>query len=281
VDNKIIKHALLISIIVVSGCVDPIEDILEADEAQDDWDTPDSEKGVNIEALELSDSVLQAYEDEGQRAEVTLRLANYHTERIELEEVEMYNTGLLELEEREAECNTRTMERAGNDEAPQAECNWVIYAPSTDTLDSVGERTESVTVSFSYDASFTNQQPIPIQFQNPDEMSNVEQIHESFTNSEIQTVIETSSPISTERDGSVEVTLREGSAPGRVISDYELSYEPEDMLEGCPIEGEPQIDSEYEFNCEIVGDNPIQESFTITADYKYEQSETLSIPIRN
>lgn len=270
------KHIqiLLISLIVaVSGCTE----VLEPEESQDDWETPDPEKGLEIETFESTDSTLLAREGGGQRAELRLVLSNYHTESVELQNMDLYNTGLIEVSDG-PDCNKNTIERAVEDQVDRAECVWEIYAPAIEELDAAGERTTQPTVSFEYESSFTNQEPVTVQFQETENMDSITNMQESFTNSEIQMIIETVNPIETGRTETVDVTLRDGSAPGRVIGDYQIDYEPDRLIE-CNNGGEPDIDNEYTFECVISSDDPIQDSFLISTEYKYEQTQTVPITI--
>jgi len=272
------KGIFLIALtVIVAGCTD-ID--LQPDEPTDDWDTPDPEKGVEITSLEASDTNLRIEDrEEGQRAEITLLVSNYHTEAINLEDFEIYNTGLLEVQNEEPDCTTERLERASSEEAPQAECTWTINAPSSDEVDDVDDRPEQVTVSFNYEASFTNQEAVYIEFEEQDEIDNVQDVRESFTNSEIEMIIDTYDTVRTGAPDDFELTVREGSAPGRVVSDYSFNYDPENLFDNCEETGEPEIESEYNFECNIENDNPVRQGLSVTADYKYEQTETLPITI--
>ncbi len=70
------------------------------------------------------------------------------------------------------------------------------------------------------------------------------------------------------------------SSSGRVLSDYEMSYRPEEVFE-CRDEVEPVSGRSSQFTCELEHDasQQVTEPLIVTARYKYRQTPELSVQV--
>lgn len=264
---------------MASGCLDEFD--LEPEEGEDDYQTPDPEKGLEVTTFESTDTSLNIGdegEEEGQRAEIDLVLTNYHTHSVEIEDLHIANTGFLEVSE--PDCGSLRIERAFADQAPQTQCNWEIHAP---TEDEVGQHglvgTEEITLYFEYDATFTNFDPINIDFEQPDQITNVNEIQRSFENEEVQLLVETmdTAPVGETED--IDIMVRELDGAGRIIGDVEFEYEPESVFENCEDDLGQEVPGEVQQTCQIQDDIINTRPLYISAHYKYEQSQNLPIEL--
>lgn len=236
-----------------------------------------SGSGLQIQTFDISDQSLTP----GQPARITLELRNYHDQGVPIDDISLYNTGILNAEFQSCNPSSSEIEQAREDYIPTVECSWRVTVPE-ENIEGFDSKTIPVKLNLAYQSELSNSgQPVKIHFQPLSEIEQTNEVTESFSNSEIQMDIETESPVQFE-GSPVAVTVR-NSGNGRVDSNYTFSYFPEQVFSSCPSEKKPLIESEASFTCEIEprAENSQTRNLVFSTSYKYVKAPTLDVEVVN
>ncbi len=292
--------ALIAAAVLVSGCADVDTGDITSDlpdlsnsgnnpENPGDNSEDSSERSVEIEEFSVSDSDLTP----GQTASVTLRVRNYNSEPVEMNEVSLYNTGFLTVqnadESWEERCSPDELEAMKEEVAPQMECNWVIEAPSESELTGFESKSVTMKLNLDYNATLSNSQaPLKIDFRPLSDIENTGTVSHTYSNGEVEMQVETESPVAIEQGTFIEFVI-EPKGEGRVASDYYMDYSPEALFNEpavenrCPRQIDPVLENRGEFSCMV---KPSSGSSTVrnlifSTSYKYVKSPNLDIEVVN
>lgn len=255
-------------VVVVSGCAHSgLDQSLPSDTSSS------SGSGLEIATFDVSDTAIGP----GQTGIITVELVNYHEEEIDLEEVSIYNTGVLEVEK--TGCNPSQLRPAREDYIPRMQCTWTVEVPE-DAVENFDSKTIPVKLNLRYGSQLSNsKQPVKTHFYPLDEISRTNQVEKTFSNNEVALTIATERPIPFE-GRTVTITAR-NAGNGRVDSNFEFEYFPEEVFEGCESEKEPVVDQQVEFTCDIAPQSKTQQTrnLIVSTSYKYVKSPTLDIEV--
>jgi len=276
VNNKIL--VLVVTAILASGCTLP-ENSSNNNSNGDNGPDLAEDRGLQIESFRTSDETLRP----SQPAKVNLRLKNYHTRDIDIEEISIYNEGLLTVENRECNPDPDSLGQASEGNYPEMECQWDIEAPPEEEYGSFDSKPASMNLRLRYDSSLTNEDPFKLEFKELDEINNTEDISKTFSNSEVSMNIETEEPVPLD-SGRTLIVKTEEIGQGRIVADtnYDFEFTPSNLFEDCDREDAPVVGKELEFSCEVTGSN--QEgtrNLIFSTDYKYVKEPVLNIKLVN
>lgn len=275
-NNKIL--VLVVTAILASGCTLP-ENSSNNNSNGDNGPDLAEDRGLQIESFRTSDETLRP----SQPAKVNLRLKNYHTRDIDIEEISIYNEGLLTVENRECNPDPDSLGQASEGNYPEMECQWDIEAPPEEEYGSFDSKPASMNLRLRYDSSLTNEDPFKLEFKELDEINNTEDISKTFSNSEVSMNIETEEPVPLD-SGRTLIVKTEEIGQGRIVADtnYDFEFTPGNLFEDCDREDAPVVGKELEFSCEVTGSN--QEgtrNLIFSTDYKYVKEPVLNIKLVN
>ncbi len=253
---------VLIGILLLSGCIDESDDELP-------------NRGLEIEEFTITDSELRP----DQNAVIRGTFRNYH-EWIDVETVEIVNQGdNLDVSKQGCTPDPDELEGARQGSVPTMQCTWTVNAPSEDELPSGFEsRSEPVQLRLGYNASVTNSDALPVDFQDSSDIDATESVSRSFSNDEVSVSMDTDSPIASGSGGSIEFEIN-GEGPGRISEGYWMEYEPSDVFEDCDTERQPISGEEARFTCSIDSDTAGVENTFASIYYKYVKEPNLDITV--
>lgn len=276
--------ALIAAAVIVSGCTS----LIETNDSPEGIE-PDPGKGLEMTQLSVADNQLRAGDGtQGQRTEIQLVLSNHHEIDID-PEIELANTGYLEVEEDSTDeaCNKDELDAVREETVDQMRCTWGVYAPSQSRLGQFDQKDEFVSVIVSYDSQVTNREPLTFSFMDRDDIESSDQVTRKFSNNEVTLTIKADNPAALDRRyNQFELDVR-NSGPGSVESDkYDFSYNPKSIFEDgdeliCPDEGRKRNteDDEFSEECAFNVGSESQRNVFVAASYKYQKQQTLPIRI--
>lgn len=282
---------LLTVTLTVSGCSN-LEGALPGGNSDNTNSEPEQlpGRGLEVNSFSITDETMSP----GQTAEVTLELQNYHREGVELEEINLYNTGLLTAEKERCTPDEENLEAATTEVNPVMECTWTIEAPSSNEMGGFSQRSASFYANIPYETSIENYQPLEVEFRNLGDINSTSEKSISFTNGEVDVQASVETPVAYGEQKAISFNLQR-AGDGRVDENYTFSYEPSEVfdLDGdgnidgegaeCPEEDQAILGGGLEFGCSISmeGSTPEVRNVFFTASYKYVKSPTMSITIVN
>lgn len=264
-ENKLLLLAL---VVVVSGCSQvPGNSTTPTD------NTPPPGKGLEIVRFEAADTTLTPQ----QESVIILKLKNYHTKSVSIDDMSLYNTGLLETES--MGCTPSTLKRSREGIFPEMECKWRVTAPSRDEIGAFESKPQSLNLHLEYSSSLTNNRPLQLQFKPLEEINSTREKSLSFSNGEVRGTMSVESPATF--SGRLVDFKVESVGPGRVISDYTFQYSPSELFHGCPSSDTPVVDDTVEFSCTVKDDQAVVRNIQFSTYYKYVKEPTLDIQLVN
>lgn len=257
---------IMAGIIVASGC------------AHEEVDSPtppggsESSKGLVVSEFRVADQQMTP----GQESVIRLRLKNYHTQSIEIQDISLYNTGFLEVENNG--CSPESIQPSRKNFAPEMECSWTVKAP--EELDGFESKSVTLQLNLAYSSNLDNKQsPMKVQFKPLQQIEKRDQITHSFTNKEVKTTVSYEDPVPME-GGMIEFEF-ESAGVGRITSDYSISYQPSQVLDDCQNQVESIVGQRAGFTCKIMpdADSASQRNLVFSTSYKYVKSPSLDIEV--
>lgn len=235
--------------------------------------TSSTGSGLQVATFDVSDDSLGP----GQTGIISLELVNHHRKEIDPEDISLYNTGILVVEKNS--CSPETLTAARPDFKPRMKCSWTVEVPEG-AVGGFESKTVPVKLNLEYQSSLSNsKQPVKVHFRPIEEIDRTNPLKRSFSNSETQITVETERPIPFE-GRTVSITAS-NAGNGRVASDYEFEYFPEEVFQECPSSKEPIVEQRVEFTCRIDPANDIEQTrnLIISTSYKYIKAPTLDIRV--
>lgn len=281
-DAKII--GLLALTVVVSGCSQ-----LPGSEGGGETEEPQqlAGKGLEVTEFRVSDKTLSP----GQTINLYMTLKNYHRQEIELDNIMLYNLGLLENSSKS--CTPEEIGVAKKDIAPVMECSWRITAPEEGLVGGFSQRKASITANVAYDSVIQNYRPMKVKFLPLDEINQTSKKTMSFSNGEVGVNMEVETPVPLGQNKTVDFSIsKEGS--GVIDGNYTFDYTPSSVFieEGdypgendfeCPSKDAPVLKSSLDFSCSISaeGVQEVERNLFFTVRYKYVQAPSTTVTIVN
>lgn len=249
--------------------------------------------GSGLEILSFSSSDSHLYP--GQRAVMILRMRNHHIEEINVDQMEPYNLGPLELVDSddswEERCTPSDIPPAQYGDSPIIECRWRVRAP--DDLGDFESKVISPRLQLRYDSVLSNKRnPLKLQFKDYTSIDSPSEISRTYTNKEIevQAVVENPAPVEgttmglkfrNAGDGKL-IPLSEGSESNTY---YEVEPSPGSVFQDCSPSFDVQspISTEIETSCEIMAPSgeSVARNLVFATSYKYQRSPSLDIEVVN
>jgi len=236
-----------------------------------------SGSGLQVETLDISDSTVNS----GQTALITLELKNYHRQEIAIDDISLYNTGILETEKQGCNPPPSRLETARKDYIPEMRCRWTVQVPEKE-IENFNSKTVPVKLNLAYQSQLSNSDnPIKVHFQPLEDIEQKNEVRETYSNKEVSLQIETGSPIQFE--GSTVTITANNAGNGRVDSDYSFDYSPSTVFPDCPQQKEPLIEQEVQFACSIdpQTDSSLTRNLIVSTSYKYVKEPTLDVEVVN
>lgn len=265
--------------VAVSGCADTETPNTDSN----GQDTPVPQNGLQVASLSVTDETLQP----NQEALVNLRLENYHTESISIEDIKVINTGLLkkEYDSEDWQDNCRPNElrvaEPGQDGSepiiPEMECSWRVSAPSEEDLGAFESRLEPLSIQISYSSAIENREELNVPFKPLSDIESTQSTSKEFSNSEVSVSMETETPLSFQ-GGTMDFYIEE-TGEGRVDGSYSFEYIPEEIFENCPEEEEPVVGNDVEFSCSLTYGQEATRNVYFSTSYKYVKTPTLDVEV--
>lgn len=268
---------VLITALIASGCAMPTNN----PETENTDDGPDlaQDRGLRIMEFRSTDETLRP----SQPAILNLRLKNYHTNDIDIENISIYNEGLLEVENQTCTPNPSDLGSASAGTYPELECQWDMEAPPEDAYGSFDSKPASVNLRLVYDSSLTNQQPFKVDYKALEEINSTKSIQKTFSNSEVSMKVSTETPVPSSSSRVLNVVTKE-IGKGRIVADtnYSYSFVPNNLFEDCEREDAPVVGKEFEFSCTLEGAGQTgTRNLQFSTYYKYVKEPVLNIKLVN
>jgi len=233
-----------------------------------------SGQGVVVEDFSISDNTLIPE----QEANLKVEIANYNTNPTDIETLEIFNKGKLKVENKQ--CSSESIRAAREDIVPRMSCSWTVKAPGEDFIEGFDSKPTPIKLRLAYSTSFENTEPLKIDYQ---ELSNIKNSGETTitdSNGNIEITINGQTPTSQSSPNPLNFQIR-NVGPGRVEGNYDLTYNPNDILEECPNEEEPVIENTVEYSCNLESGSTGTKNIFLTTSYKYIKSPNLDIQVVN
>ncbi|PSG98697.1 MAG: hypothetical protein BRC29_01055 [Nanohaloarchaea archaeon SW_7_43_1] len=265
-DNKIM---ILAAVVTVSGCTHMTGPLTPP--------SGPSGSGLQVETLDISDGTVSS----GQTALITLELKNYHRQEINIDDISLYNTGILETEKQGCNPPPARLETARKDYIPEMRCRWTLQVPEEE-VENFNSKMVPVKLNLAYRSQLSNsEEPIKLHFQPLEDIEQKNELTKTFSNEEVRLQIKTESPIQLE--GSTATITANNAGNGRVDSDYSFEYSPSTVFPDCPQQKEPLINQEVEFACSIdpQTDSSLTRNLIVSTSYKYVKEPTIDVEVVN
>lgn len=280
---------LLVATFVASGCAG-VSDVLPNENSDESEPEQLPGRGLEVNSFTISDETLSP----GQTAEVTLEMQNYHREDLDLDEIQLVNTGLLEPSEKQCSPDEEDLERATEDLNPIIECTWSVDAPNEEDIGGFSQRSASMTADIEYETAIENYQPLEVEFTDLESIESTDERTISFSNGEAEVEASVESPVAFGEEKTLSYNIRR-AGDGRLEDTMEFEYSPVEVFDlngdesvsgddgECPAEDDIVLGSGLDFECGISleGSGTETRNLYFTAYYKYVQSPSLSITIVN
>ena len=247
-------------------------------------------RGLEVNSFTISDQTLTP----GQTAEATLTLQNYHREEIDLEEIELYDLGLLTATKESCSPDESDLETATENLNPIMECTWTIEAPPEEQMGGFSQRSASFSAEVSFDSAIENYRPLDVEFMPLDQIESTNEKSISFSNGEVdvQASVESPVPYGQEKTLSYQITR---AGEGRIEDEMQFEFEPVEVFDlnddrsvdgsgsECPEAEDIVLGSGLDFGCSISleGSGVETRSLYFTTSYKYVKTPSLSITVVN
>lgn len=260
--------------VAVSGCIDqePSEEIPELEEEEN--------QGLEIAELTTTDPSIVP----NQRSQIILKLENYHTEPVEINDISVYNTAFLNVDDRDCSPEDEIQEARYTDEEdfiPTMECRWTVEAPK-ESIDGYDSRNTELNVNIDYNSKLENSEALHIQFLPLEDIERTEDTTTSYSNNEVSLDVSLRQPLLPEgRTAFFEIN---NVGEGRIDSDYRFEVEPESIFgSDCGGNKEAILGESVEFDCTVSSErqDTRTENAFFSIYYKYVKSPTLNIEVVN
>ncbi len=291
------RAVVLVALVVaVAGCTEvPGLEELNVEPGEQNGDTQEpTAKGLEIKKFTISDKDLRP----GQQARVTLRLKNYHSKPITINDISLYNLNWMSVKDPNKDwkdrCSPTPLQTAKKEVKPEMECIWMLEAPSESELQGFNSKTVNAKLNLDYESSLSNNlEPLKIQFRPKDEIESRSQFSKSYKNGEAVMTVTGENP-SPSGGAAISVKL-ESSGSGMMGSyltgtddqhTYKLEYSPDNVFQGCdgqtePVKIEEIVEDKAEFNCRISSgaSDKVERNLILSTSYKYLKSPSLHIEV--
>lgn len=290
-ENKITLFVLLAMALIVSGCTGSSEILpTKSDDSNQNQQKQLTGKGLEVNSFSISDQTLSP----GQTAEATLVLQNYHREEISLEEIKLYDMGLLEKEKEGCSPEESDLEAATENINPLIECKWIVEAPPEEEMGGFSQRSSSFSAEVSYNSAIENYRALDVEFKPLDQIESTSEKTISFSNGEVDVQASVESPIPFEQQKTLSYRIKR-AGEGRIEDEVEFEFEPTEVFDlnsdesvdglgnECPESKDIVLGSGLEFDCSISLDGSGAEtrSLYFTTSYKYIKTPSMSITVVN
>lgn len=278
-DNRFFL-VLVVLTVAASGCT------TDTGKTGNDIDPVKMEKGLEITELTTSDTELVP----NQRATITVTLENYHIKPVEIEQLQLYNLGFLEIVNQKS-CTPRQIDVAKMGYIPKMECRWVVKAPPASEMEGFSSKTIPLKLRLKYASQVSNhKQALKLDFKPLKDIKHTSDVKKTYSNGEVEFTVATENPVPFSKTGGGRMLniKADNAGKGDIASDgYSFSYSPESVfLHGdgsCPTSKKPIIGDKVEFSCRIVPDveSSVTRNLLISVSYKYVKAPTLDIEVVN
>lgn len=270
-DKKLLAVAFAV---IASGCV---HTGLPTDSALDTNTQSSESKGLEISKFDVSDDAIGP----GQTGLIILELRNHHRQEIDIQDISLYNTGILEAEKLGCSPSKSELETAREDYIPGMKCRWRVEAPEEQVSGFESKRIP-VKLNLEYESQLSNSEsPIKVHFKPLSEITKTSEFTEKFSNDEVSMEINSQSPVPFE--GRTMTVRVQNAGNGRVSSDFSFDYFPEEVFPNCKENHEPIVEQQVEFTCDIEpqGDTSSTRNIIVSTSYKYVKAPTLDVEVVN
>ena len=263
-------------------------------------------KGLEVTRFTVSDQQLSP----SQTAIITLEGKNYHTTDVEIDSIDIYNTGDIEpadaqFQDFESACTGlqgSTVPKAQRGLSPEFSCQWRIQAPEAEEIGDFDSKSFNPRARVLYSSSLSNgKDPFSLQFIPGTEISQSSPVTKTYSNGEVTMTIEADNPVPVEGETTVSIQIDSASEGGLVSDVYEVRVQPGsifdhsgvacsgDIREGTKSAGsnsvsftlETPIQDSGNVGCRAsIDDNrQVQRSVIISTDYKYQKTPNVHIEV--
>lgn len=245
-------------------------------------------KGLVVTDFSVSDNTLSP----GQKADVTLKMKNYHRKPISVN-VSLYNLGLLSKSGKS--CTPSEMREARKGVYPVMRCSWTIAAPPEEMVGGFEQRKTAVTANIQYNSVLKNFKPFKVQFKPRSQIDSTSKKVMKFSNGEVRVRVRTETPVALGQNKTVHFLVRKAGS-GRIKGDYSFDYRPDSIFVAASeygdsskadVEGEcvksdsPVLRNRLDFSCYIRSDatGSVVRNLFFTVSYKYVQAPSVDVTI--
>jgi hypothetical protein len=273
VEVKATSLLIVVFVLLASGCTLP--DTGNSNDNEDNGDTTSlpEDRGLKIVNFRMTDETLRP----SQPAQLNLRLKNYHVKPVDIQDISIYNTGLLTVENRTCNPAPSDLGTASEVTQPEMECSWDVEAPPEEDYGGFSSKPASLNLHLEYDSYLTNQKPFKVEFKSIDDINETQAIASTFSNAEVQMRVETETPVPLKSGKTVEISVKEvGKGRLAANSEYSFEYSPSNMFDSdCTRSDAPVVGNTLEFECGFEGDREGTRNLLFSASYRYVKEPVL------
>lgn len=258
-DKKLL--IIIAFVVIASGCIDP--------------GNGEEKSSIEVEDFTVTDSSLSP----NQEAAINLVLRNHNNNEVKFSDISLYGLSFLRDVTSDDACKKDSLEPSREGVSPGMQCSWRIKAPSD--IGGFESKATAVNVNMEYTSSM-NAGPFKVQFKPLSEITSSEEKTKTFSNGEIKVTLKSETPVPRE-GGTLEVSI-DSQGPGSVVSDYDMSFSPESVMQDCISKhstAERIVEDEARFSCEIKpgSSGTVARNLVVSTSYKYLQTPSLDIEV--
>lgn len=235
-------------------------------------DQSNTGEGFETEEFSVTDSELRPNQET--IIEVTITNFNTGESRLDSDNIELFNTGQLEIKNKN--CNPDEIGSAREELKPKIRCTWNVKAPGEDFIRGFESKPIPFNLMYEFDSSLESEKPLTVDVSS-DPSKSTETVSKQFSNNDIEISMETVNPVPVDGKRNLNIGVEEIGS-GNLKSGFNFTYTPEELFENCPEESEP-IDSGTSFDCDLNANSEGSRKAFFSTSYKYERVLSKSIEV--
>lgn len=232
-------------------------------------------QGVKVQKFSVSDNTLTP--DQQTLIEATITNHNEAPTEIKSENIQLFNTGQLEVQSKT--CSPKSIESQREGISPSMNCQWTVKAPGESYLEGFESKPIALKMRLLYSSTLENQRPLKIDFQKLEDITQSGTTKISNGNGDLTLKMNGESPSSKETSEPIDLEVKE-VGPGRLVSNYTINCTPKNLFQECPQKLEP-IQGEAQTTLNAKAQSKGVRNIFISISYKYEKNPNLDIKVVN
>lgn len=244
---------------------------------------PADGKGLVLENVNLVDDTLRP----GQGTVVRFTLKNYHIGNTEIESIQFYNTGIINVENSSVSdsCTPGNLQQSRQGINPEMECEFDVTVPESASTGAFADKTINFRMQMTYRSQLVNnKKAYELRFRRSSEIEESGPVEETYSNGEVEMRLSADQPVPLDTGGTMLVSV-EAAGNGNLVTNDGLTYTFDSRSgsgafdwSGCStgsgsggvgLRVRPDFDGKAEFSCPLQSDEPLTRPVVFSVGYKY------------